>query len=143
LGIGTPNPSCLPPLLPIGMRLIDSTPQAMATSVTPDPTSAVARFVACCDEPHCVSTVVAAVERGSPAASHAVRATLKACSPTWLTQPPTTWPTWAGSMPLRSTTAFWTRPRRSAGCTDDSPPPRRPIGVRTASTMTTLLMARG
>ena len=37
-----------------------------------------------------------------PAASHAVRAMLKACSPTWLTQPPTTWPTSAGSMPVRS-----------------------------------------
>ena len=30
---------------------------------------------------------------------------LKVCSPTWLTQPPTTWPTSAGSMPDRSTSA--------------------------------------
>ena len=51
-----------------------------------------ARFVACWLLPHCVSIVVAATPSGMPAASHAVRVTLNACSPTWLTQPPTTWP---------------------------------------------------
>ena len=76
--------------MPIGIRLITSTPQARATSTTPAPTSEEARFVACWLEPHCVSMVVAAVDIGSPAASHAVRVTLKLCSPTWLTQPPTT-----------------------------------------------------
>ena len=40
---------------------------------------------------------------------------LNACSPTWLTQPPTTWPISAGSMPVRSTMACWTRPSTSAG----------------------------
>jgi len=40
--------------------------------------------------PHCVSIVVAAVDCDSPAANQAVRVTLKLCSPTWLTQPPTT-----------------------------------------------------
>ena len=73
------------------MRLITSTPQARATSTTPAPTSDDARLVACWLDPHCVSTVVAAVDSGRPAASHAVRVTLKLCSPTWLTQPPTTW----------------------------------------------------
>ena len=57
---------------------------------------------ACWLEPHWASTVVAATSSGSPAASHAVRATLKACMPIWLTQPPTTWPTSAGSTPVRS-----------------------------------------
>ena len=66
------------PLLPIGIRLITSTPQATAMSTTPEPTSEEARLVACCDEPHCVSTVVAAVESGRPAASQAVRVMLKA-----------------------------------------------------------------
>ena len=33
---------------------------------------------------------MAAAVHGSPAVSHAVRAMLNACSPTWLTQPPTT-----------------------------------------------------
>jgi hypothetical protein len=67
-----------------------STPQAMATSTTPEPTRLVARLVACWDEPHWVSTVVAAVVSGSPALSQAVRPTLNDCSPTWLTQPVTT-----------------------------------------------------
>ena len=62
-----------------------STPQATATSTTPEPTRLVARLVACWDEPHWLSTVVAATEMGRPAVSHAVRATLKACMPTWLT----------------------------------------------------------
>ena len=99
LGIGIPSPSFFDELVPIGTRLITSTPQARATSTTPAPTSAVARLVACWLEPHCVSTVVAAVDSGRPAASHAVRVTLKLCSPTWLTQPPTTWSIAPGSMP--------------------------------------------
>ena len=94
-----PRPSFFEPLAPIGTRLIASTPQAIATSTTPDPTSDAARPVACWLEPHCVSTVVAAVVRGSPAASHAVRVMLNACSPAWLTQPPTTCSTSVGSMP--------------------------------------------
>ena len=61
--------------------------------------------------------------------SHAVRATLNDCSPTWLTQPPTTWPTSAGSMPDCARSARSARaPSRSAGWTVDRPPLRRPIG---------------
>ena len=45
---------------PSGTRLIDSTPHAIATSTTPAATSAAARLVACCDEPHWASTVVPA-----------------------------------------------------------------------------------
>ena len=96
---------------------MDSTPQATATSTTPPATRAVARLVACWDEPHCVSTVVAATSMGRPAVSHAVRVMLKDCSPTWLTQPPTTWPTSAGSIPVRSTSSASTVASRSAGCT--------------------------
>ena len=40
-----------------------------------------------------------------------------------------------GSMPVRSTIADCTTPSSSAGWTPARPPPRRPIGVRTASTM--------
>ena len=39
-----------------------------ATSTTPDFTSAAARFVACCDEPHCESTVVRRDAEGKPGA---------------------------------------------------------------------------
>ncbi len=89
-GIGMPRPSCLAPLLPIGTRLIASTPHPSATSTTPEPTSEMARLVACWLEPHCVSIVVAGTESGSPAESQAVRVMLNACSPAWLTHPPTT-----------------------------------------------------
>src|SRR5690349_4974844 len=132
-----PRPRSLRPLEPIGTRLITSTPPARAESTAPLPTSAVARLVACCDEPHWVSIVVLATVRGRPALSHAVRPMLNACSPTWLTHPVTTWPTAAGSMPERSMAAFCTVASRSAGWTVESPPLRFPTGVRTASTITT------
>src|SRR3954469_19400215 len=118
-----------------------STPQARATSTTPAPTSDVARLVACWLDPHWLSTVVAATDCGRPAESHAVRAMLKLCSPTWLTHPPTTWPISAGSIPDRSITASCTAASSSAGWTLDRPPPRRPTGVRSASTITTSVMA--
>jgi hypothetical protein len=82
-------------------------------STTPAATIATARLVACCDEPHCALTVDAAASSGKPAASHALRVMLADCMPTWLTQPPTTWPTSRGSMPARSISALWTAPRRS------------------------------
>ena len=132
-----PRPRSLRPLEPIGTRLITSTPPASAESTAPLPTSAVARLVACCEEPHWVSTVVLATDSGRPALSHAVRPMLNACSPTWLTQPVTTCPTAAGSMPDRSIAAFCTVASRSAGWTVDNPPLRFPTGVRTASTITT------
>ncbi len=137
-GIGRPK---LPLAFePIGTRLMVSTPQATATSATPAPTRLVARFVACCEDPHWVSTVVAATERGRPALSQAVRAMLNACSPIWLTQPPTTWSTTAGSMPERSISAPWIVASSSAGCMVDKPPFRFPTGLRTASTITTSVM---
>ena len=116
---------------------MSSTPHATATSTTPEATRLVARLVACCDEPHWLSTVVAAADKGSPAASHAVRVMLNACIPTWLTHPPMTWPTSVGSMPERSISSFCTIDSRSAEWNVDSPPPRRPTGERTASTITT------
>jgi hypothetical protein len=96
---------------------------------------------ACWLDPHWASTVVAATVRGRPAESQAVRAMLNDCSPAAVTHPPTIWSTLAGSMPLRSSRAFWTWPSRSAGWMVDRPPPRRPIGLRTASTITTSVMA--
>jgi len=58
------------------MRLIDSTPQATATSTAPEEISPAARLVACWPDPHWVSIVVEATPSGSPAASQAVRAML-------------------------------------------------------------------
>src|SRR5215831_389645 len=124
----------------MGTWLMSSMPQATATSTTPLATRLLARLVACWDEPHWLSTVVAGVVMGRPAVSQLVRATLNDCMPTWLTQPPTTWPTSTGSMPDRCTSSASTLPNRSAEWMVDSPPPRRPIGERTASTMTTSLI---
>ena len=122
---------------PIGTPLINSTPQPTAASTTPPATRAYARFVACCDEPHCASTVVAATSSGKPEVSHALRVTFIVCIPTWPTHPPTTCPTSAGSTPLLLNNSDWTEPSKSIECMADSPPLRFPRGVLTASTITT------
>jgi hypothetical protein len=138
--LGTALPTPWLRLEPMGTWLITSTPQATATSTTPDATSEVAKLVACWEDPHWLSTVVAAAEMGRPASSQAVRATLKACMPTWLTQPPTTCSTSLGSMPERSISSFCTAASRFAECMVERPPLRRPMGERTASTITTSRM---
>ncbi len=94
------------------------------------------KWTACWDEPHCRSTEVAGTCHGRPPAIQALRATLLDCSPTWLTQPPTTSSTRPGSTPVRSTRALRVKPSRSVGCQVDSAPFRFPIGVRMVSTMT-------
>ena len=124
-------------LVPIGTLLIDSTPQATTTSAAPEATRLAARLVACCEDPHCESTVATPVAIGRPAVSQAVRAMLPVCSATWPTQPPTTWSTAAGSTPVRRNSSASGAASRSAGCSVDSPPLRRPTGVRTAPTTTT------
>ena len=93
-----------------------------------------AKWTACWDEPHCRSTVTPGTASGRPAASHAVRAMSPAWGPTVSTQPNTTSSTASGSAPVRASSAAMTCAPRSAGCTPARPPPRRPTGVRTAST---------
>ncbi len=140
----TPNRSstfggkCSPFLaaLPMGTRLMVSTPPAITTSFWPEITVAAANATACWLDPHARLTVVAGTDTGQPAAKTAVRATIPACSPTWLTQPHTTSSTVAGSRPVRSVRAVSTWADRSTGWISDSAPPRRPMGVRTASTIT-------
>ena len=66
-------------------------------------------------DPHWVSMVVAATVNGNPAASQALRVMFNVCSPTWLTQPPTTWPTSLGSMPVRSMIARLNRAEHLGG----------------------------
>src|ERR1019366_9204675 len=80
--------------------------------------------------------VVDGTDSGHPAASTALRPTLKACSPTWETQPMITSSTSAGSNWLRLATALRASDARSAGCQFLNFPLRLPPGVRTASTMT-------
>src|SRR5262245_37773923 len=111
------------------------TPPATTRSAVPDRTACAAKCTACWDEPHCRSTVVPGTCSGSPATSQQVRAMSPACGPTVSTHPKITSSTAAGSTPDRSISALIEAAPRSAGWTPASPPPRRPTGVRTASTM--------
>src|SRR5829696_5648189 len=73
-----------------------------------------------------------------PASNWALRATLAPCSPAWKPQPIMMSTVWAKSTSgLRSTSAFsGTAARSSARTSLRDPLTARPIGVRTASTMT-------
>ncbi len=121
--------------MPIGTRLIDSTPAAMTTSICPLITVAAAKWSACWLLPHWRSTLVPGTLSGSLDDRTALRATLPDCCANWLTQPMMTSSTSAGSAPLRSTSAFSTCPARSAGCQPVRRPPRRPPAVRAAATI--------
>src|SRR3954452_21511060 len=82
--------------------------------------------------------VTAGTLSGKPALSTAGRVMLPACSPDWVTHPPITSSTTAGSIPVRPTSSSRTPAKRSAGWMSDSSPSGlpRPDGVRTTSTMT-------
>ena len=87
--------------VPIGTRLMLSTPAATTRSWVPDSTPCAAKWTACWDEPHCRSMVTPGTFSGSPADSHAVRAMSMDCGPIWETQPMMTSSTAAGSTPVR------------------------------------------
>src|SRR5690349_20874291 len=110
------------------------TPPATTRSAVPLATACAAKCTACCDEPHCRSTVTPGTCSGRPADSQQVRARSPDCGPTVSTQPRMTSSTAAGSAPVRASSSAMTWPPRSAGCTADSPPPRRVTGDRTAPT---------
>ena len=95
----------------------------------------VVKWIACWEEPHCRSIDVPGTDSGSFDASTALRATLVACSPTWLTQPISTSSIAAGSAPLRATSSSITWAARSTGCQAARRPLRLPPAVRTAATM--------
>ena len=138
---GRGEPMSVPTAARSGIRLIVSTPQAIPTPIASAAMRPATRWAACCAEPHWASRVRQPHLYGSPACSQAVRVMLLDCSPAWVTHPPATCSTSAGSRPARSSSAAWTPPRSSAGCTPASAPPRFPTGVRTASTIMALPMA--
>src|SRR5450631_597485 len=133
---GVMDPGPLRTLAPSPTRLMASTPQAIPTSMAPAPMRLATKWFACWAEPHWQSTVVAAVAYGRPWLSHAVRVTLEACSPAWVTHPPTTCSTSPGSIPARLTSSTWALPSNSAEWKPAIQPLRFPIGVRTASMIT-------
>ena len=99
-----------------------------------------AKCTACWEDPHWRSIVVAGTDSGQPAASTALRPTLSDCSDTCMTQPMITSSTRAGSSWLRSARAFRASEARSTACQLRSFPLRFPPAVRTASTMTAVVM---
>src|SRR5215470_15717501 len=104
---------------PIGTRDIISTPPEMTRSSWPDHTAAAALKFVCIDEPHWRSTVVPGTVSGQPATIGTMRPMFQPCSPTCVTQP-----SWTSSISPGSTPRI-----------DDSVPFLRPIGERTASTI--------
>src|ERR1700722_12287227 len=124
-----------PTLEPIGTTLMLSTPAATTRSWVPDSTPWAAKWTACWEDPHCRSMVTPGTPSGSPADSQAFLAMSMDCGPTCETQPMMTSSTADGSAPVRVISSDRTWAARSPGCTPDTPPFRRPTGVRTAPTM--------
>ena len=75
--------------LPItnGARVIDSTPPATASSISPALIARAAAATASMPEAHRRLTVAPGIESGRPASRSAMRATLRLSSPAWLAQP--------------------------------------------------------
>ena len=102
-------------------------------SASPDSIARDPWITASTAEPHRRFTVTPGTDDGKPASSAPKRATLRLSSPAWFASPKMTSSMRAGSMPVRSTIERITTAARSSGRTDDSAPPARPNGVRTAS----------
>src|SRR6266581_1404315 len=113
-----------------------STPPATKTSPSPALIARAAALTAPRPEEQSRLNVTPATETGRPASSAAIRATLRLSSPAWFAQPRYTSSTSAGSTPARRTTSRTTSAARSSGRTSFNAPRWRPIGVRTASTIT-------
>src|SRR2546430_1523718 len=121
---------------PSGTRDIDSTPPAIATSACPVMISIEAKLNACSPEAHIRFTLVPGTDSGNPAIKGARRPMFSPCSSTWVTHPRMTSSTNLGSIPARSTRDLNAQAARSSGLQSFKAPPRFPMGVRTAPTIT-------
>ncbi len=106
-----------------GARVIDSTPPATTTSASPAAIIARPWMIEVSPEAHSRLTVKPGIESGRPARRTAMRATLRLSSPAWFAAPMITSSMSAGSIPVRSTTAFSVVARRSSGRWSASAPP--------------------
>src|SRR6266480_4601722 len=113
-----------------------STPPATNTSPSPVLMARDAALIAARPDEQRRLKVRPATETGKPARRAAIRATFRLSSPAWFAQPRYTSSTRAGSTPARRTTSPTTSAARSSGRTSLSAPWCRPIGVRTAPTIT-------
>ena len=126
--------------LPItkGARDIDSTPPAIANSISPLAIARNAVPIASMPEAHSRLRVTPGMLEGRPASNSAIRATLRLSSPAWLAQPRNTSSTALQSTEgLRSISALIGSAARSSARTVAKTPPNRPIGVRIASQIKT------
>src|SRR2546430_581261 len=113
-----------------------STPPATNTSPSPVLMARAAALIAERPEEQRRLKVRPATETGKPARRAAIRATFRLSSPAWFAQPRYTSSTRAGSTPARRTTSPTTSAARSSGRTSLNAPWCRPIGDRTAPTIT-------
>src|SRR5579883_336395 len=122
----------------MGTRDILSTPPATTTSPNPNMMLCAAILTACKLDAQKRLTVTPAAVSGSPASAPTRRARFMPCSPSGKAQPIITSSIKARSrLGTRSTAARTARAARSSARTSSSAPlPARPIGVRTALTMT-------
>ena len=99
-------------------------------------TLAAAKCTACWLDPQARSRVTPGIASGQPAASTASLPTLVDWSAIWVTQPQMMSSISSGSSWFLAASAVSTDADRSTGCTPLSVPLRRPMGARTASTIT-------
>src|SRR5207245_5297640 len=126
--------------LPItnGARVIDSTPPAIAKSISPARIARPAAPTASRPDAQRRLRVWPGTDSGIPASNSAMRATLRLSSPAWLAQPKNTSSTSDQSSPgCFAINALIGVAARSSARTLASEPPKRPIGVRTASQINT------
>src|ERR1700704_5511336 len=126
--------------LPItnGARVIDSTPPAIAKSISPARIARPAAPTASRPEAHRRLSVWPGTDSGMPASNSAIRATLRLSSPAWLAQPKNNSSTSdQSSVGCLAISALIGAAARSSARTLASEPPKRPIGVRTASHINT------
>src|SRR5262245_30487444 len=123
--------------LPItnGARDIDSTPPAMAKSISPARIACAAAPTALRPDAHRRFTVMPGTLWGSPASRSAMRATLRLSSPAWLAQPRITSSMRSPGTRVRFSSAASGMAARSSGRTSFKAPLWRPTGVRAASQM--------
>ena len=121
--------------MPIGTRVMLSTPAAMTTSWVPLITAWAAKCSDCWEEPHWRSMLTAGTLSGRREAMTMLRPMWKLCSPIWLTQPTMTSSIGGRVDAAFSTSASSTAAPMSAGCQSLSAPPRLPPAVRSASTI--------
>ena len=134
---GSPWPASNPSFTaaPIGTIDITSTPPPITMSCVPDITAWIAKWIACWEDPHCLSTEVPGTDSGKEEDRTAFLAIFPDWAPTWSTQPKITSSTSSGSISTLDAISSSTFAPRSAGCHKLNLPSLFPPAVLTASTI--------